>query len=70
MGLRTDWGLIVLNIAEVLPMVADVLTVLSFMVLCMMKVLPVISQIVKGVVLLDKAHCWRPPVVSLSFLLK
>ena len=23
MGLRTDWGLIVLNIAEVLPMVAD-----------------------------------------------
>lgn len=35
-------------------MVADVLTVLSFMVLCMMKVFPVISQIVKGVVLFTR----------------
>ena len=45
MGLRTVWGLIVLEIVEVLPMVADVLTVLSFIVFCMMKVSPVISQI-------------------------
>ena len=45
MGLRTDWGLIVLNVAEVLPMVADVLTVLSFAVLCMTKIVPVIPQI-------------------------
>ena len=56
MGLRTDWGLIVLNIAEVLPMVSDVLTVLSFVVLCMMKTLPVISQMVKGVIFLNVAH--------------
>ncbi len=34
-----------LEIVEVLPMVADVLTVLSFIVFCMMKVSPVISQI-------------------------
>lgn len=45
MGLRTDWGLIVSKVAEVLPMVADFLTVLSFVVLCMIKVVPVIPQV-------------------------
>ena len=45
MGLRTDRGLIVLNVVEVLPMVADVLTILSFCVLCMNKLIPVISQV-------------------------
>lgn len=45
MGLRTDWGLIVLKSAEVLPMVADLLTVVSFFVLCIIKLNPVISQI-------------------------
>jgi hypothetical protein len=44
MGLRTDCGLIVSKIVEVLPMVADVLTVLSFSVLIVNKVIPVISQ--------------------------
>lgn len=66
MGLRTDRGLIVLNIAEVLPMVSDVLTVLSFVVFCMTKALPVISQMVKGVILLNEAHCWLIPAVSLD----
>lgn len=45
MGLRTDWGLSVLWIAEVLPMVSDVLTVSSFVVLCMSRIIPVISQV-------------------------
>ena len=43
-GLRTGCGLNVLRLAEVLPMASDALTVLSFVVFCTLKMLPVISQ--------------------------